>query len=138
MAPVASELVGELLTSGRQASVLRELIVDYSRGARVLCSALQKHPACFTLLSAPRGGFFAWIRLPDGLTAQALLPVAERHGVVFLPGDVCAPNDPAAAAHYIRLCFAYEEAEMIEEGVRRLAAAVEELRGRSGVPRSCN
>ncbi len=35
------------------------------------------------------GRYFVWVRLPEGMSAAELLPVAERHGVVFLPGPVC-------------------------------------------------
>ena len=57
-----------------------------------------------------------------------MLPVAERHGVVFLPGAVCAPMLPAATfERCIRLCFAYEDRDAIVEGVARLKAAVDEV-----------
>ena len=134
VAPFASEVVSELLVAdGQAAQLLTTLIADYSHCASVMCDALRR-AGCFELLAPPRGGFFVWVGLPADLTAAQLLPIAERHGVVFLPGHVCAPHDPASAicARYVRLCFAYEEAGRIEEGVGRLAAAVAELQRRGG------
>jgi len=90
------------------------------------------HAANLELLSRPWGGFFAWVRLPVGVSADALLPIAERHGVVFLPGRACAPCCPQEFDRHVRLCFAMEEPSEIEEGVRRLACAVSEVqRGQS-------
>ena len=135
VAPFVSEIVNELIKpGGGLIEHLQTLNADYKKGAAALCEALQKHPDCFELLSQPRGGFFAWVELPEGISAQALLPVAEKHGVVFLPGPVCAPHaPPEACERHIRLCFAYEEADAIAEGVERLAAAVAEMRGGAGV-----
>ena len=79
------------------------------------------------------GGFFAWVRLADGVSSTALAPIAERHGVRYLPGPVCAPTEDSRHAFdgYARLCFAYEGAARVELGVHRLAAAVAEARSQA-------
>ena len=130
VAPFASEIVAELLSSGAQADLLALLKRDYAASSRALCAALRRSDHC-TVLVEPEGGFFVWCTLPEGITAESLLPIAERHGVVFLPGTMCAPSSPAECfARCLRLCFAYEEADACEEGVRRLSAAIDEaLRG---------
>ena len=65
----------------------------------------------------PGGGFFAWVRLPEGLDSTALLPAAEKAGVSFVSG---ARFSPAGAGKYLRLAFSLlPEAELIE-GARRL------------------
>lgn len=125
VAPFAAEVVGELLTTRTIHTVLAQLNADYAASASRLCAALTAHG--FEITTQPYGGFFVWVRLPDGLTAQAVLPLAEKHGVVFLPGPVCAPHGPPdACARHMRLCFACESVELFDEGVRRLAAAVAE------------
>lgn len=141
VAPFASEVVSELLVEEEELSrgravnpsgavlgtILRELVRDYAASAAALCAAL-RDAGCIELIGQPQGGMFAWCRLPQGITGAALLPVAERHGVVFLPGAVCAPMLPAATfERCIRLCFAYEDRDAIVEGVARLKAAVDEV-----------
>ncbi|CAE8601644.1 unnamed protein product [Polarella glacialis] len=126
VAPFASEIVSELLESGGQSEVLAQLRTDYSASQRAMCTALRAHPDCFSF-EEPAGGFFIWCRLPEGVTTTGLLPIAERHGVVFLPGPMSAPGAPKERFEsHLRLCFAYEEADAICEGVERLAAAVAE------------
>lgn len=68
------------------------------------------------------------VQLPERVTASALLPVAERNGVIFLPGAVCAPTAPSGEFDgFVRICFAYNGVEDICEGVRRLAVSVREF-----------
>jgi len=140
VAPFASEIVSELLLlphegngesdaklAGGQKAVLEELRADYSLCCTALCTALRQ-AGCFEF-SEPRGGFFVWVKLPAGVRASALLPLAERsHSVLFLPGVVCAPNAPPEDyERYVRLCFALLEPPALVEGVRRLKAAVSEI-----------
>ena len=111
--------------------VLEELRRDYSATCDAMCDEL----AATKLFSfeRPSGGYFVWARLPVGVRTAALMPVAERLGVVVLPGQVCAPTSAESAAAYegyVRLCFANVEVPEIKEGVRRLAAAVCEVLAR--------
>ena len=55
----------------------------------------------------PAGGWFLWVRLPAGLTARALLPVAERHGVSFVPGPSFYPSPDPDGERYVRLAFSF-------------------------------
>ena len=128
VAPFAGEVVAEMLTSGAQAAHVEHLRADLSAGCGALCSALSA--AGSFEFETPCGGYFVWVRLPEGVGAAALLPVAERHGVTFLPGATCAPTAPADACdRYIRLCFAWCAMPDLVEGVRRLKAAVKEMQG---------
>jgi DNA-binding transcriptional MocR family regulator len=70
----------------------------------------------------PRGGFFTWVTLPNGLDAAALLPAAEARGVSYVPGRrFYATGDGGRSA--LRLAFTrYAEADLAE-GARRIAAA---------------
>ena len=59
------------------------------------------------------------------VSPDALLPVAEAHGVVFLPGTRCGYE--AQFGGHARLCFAMEERDLLVEGAKRLGAATREL-----------
>ncbi|MBO0867877.1 MAG: PLP-dependent aminotransferase family protein [Micromonosporaceae bacterium] len=84
--------------------------------------------------AVPAGGWFLWLRL-SGVDTGALLPVAERHGVGYLPGARCfLPGAAGPAQEYLRLSFSMVAPELFAEGIRRLAAAVVEAQSvRSGV-----
>jgi len=79
---------------------------------------------------APAGGVCLWVRLPAG-TADELLPVAEAHGVSFLPGGAASARE--AHLDHMRLALTPAPA-VLEEGVRRLADAWAAHRPGSAVP----
>ncbi len=72
---------------------------------------------------SPAGGWFLWLPLPTGSTASALLPVAERHGVSFVPGTEFYP-DGGDGDRYIRLCFSFLAPPELAEAAGRLTAAM--------------
>ncbi|MCC6192324.1 MAG: PLP-dependent aminotransferase family protein [Anaerolineales bacterium] len=76
----------------------------------------------------PAGGLFLWLRLPEGLSAQALLAVAVKANVAFVPGDAFFA-EPGAGARYCRLNFSNAAPDQIQEGVRRLGQAVGQMQG---------
>jgi aminotransferase len=65
---------------------------------------------------APEGTFYAWWRLPEGLTPERLL---AEHRVAVAPGE----GFGARGAGYARLSLALDDADL-EEGIERLAAAI--------------
>ena len=64
------------------------------------------------------------VKLPDGVSADALLPVAEAHGVVFLPARAAATRRSLAAT---RGCASRWRSAILVEGAKRLGAATREL-----------
>jgi 2-aminoadipate transaminase len=67
----------------------------------------------------PRGGFFVWAHLPDGLSDTELLARALEHQVVFVTGSAFQVD--GTGHDTIRLSFSEPAPERIEEGIRRLA-----------------
>jgi DNA-binding transcriptional MocR family regulator len=70
----------------------------------------------------PDGGMFLWVRLPDGHDATALLEVALRHDVAFVPGGPFYAGAPDPRT--LRLSFTTHSPDEIAEGLRRLKAAL--------------
>jgi DNA-binding transcriptional MocR family regulator len=69
--------------------------------------------------SVPTGGFFVWLRLPDGLDSRELLAKALRARVAYVPGQAFYAD--GTGAQELRLSFCFPTPERIREGVRRLA-----------------
>jgi DNA-binding transcriptional MocR family regulator len=67
----------------------------------------------------PRGGLCLWVRLPYG-NANDFAQVALRHRVSVVAGPVASAD--GSFGEYLRLPFGHEP-RVLEEGVRRLAAA---------------
>lgn len=72
--------------------------------------------------TAPEGGFFLWLRLPPGASANDLLQVAARHDVAFLPGSLFYPSGQEDCAT-LRLGYSALPEATLQEGARRLGIA---------------
>lgn len=72
--------------------------------------------------NVPRGGFFVWVRLPEGLDSRAMLPRAVTARVAYVPGTAFYYD--GSGSDHMRLSFCFPTPERIREGVRRLAGVV--------------
>jgi DNA-binding transcriptional MocR family regulator len=82
-----------------------------------MVAALERHLPEATW-EVPKGGYFVWVELPEGVATADLRP----EGVTFVPGSdfFCGPGGESA----LRLAFSFESPAAIEEAIRRLASAV--------------
>jgi len=71
----------------------------------------------------PAGGFFVWLRLPDGINAKAMLPRAISSRVAYVPGTGFYAD--GSGGQFARLCYSLPAPDRIYEGVRRLASVIE-------------
>ncbi|HMC03673.1 MAG TPA: PLP-dependent aminotransferase family protein, partial [Cellulomonadaceae bacterium] len=72
--------------------------------------------------TVPDGGFYTWVKLPDGLDAKDMLPRAVTARVAYVPGTAFYAD--GQGRDHMRLSFCYPTPERIREGVRRLAGVV--------------
>ena len=70
----------------------------------------------------PDGGFFVWLRLPEGIDAKAMLPRAVSARVAYVPGTGFFAD--GSGAGYARLSYSLPDPAQITEGVRRLADVI--------------
>jgi 2-aminoadipate transaminase len=75
----------------------------------------------------PGGGFFIWVRLPDGLDSGALLPAAEAAGVAYAPGARFTAE--SHGRNCLRLAFTLLPPEQFEAGARRLGSVIRMAQG---------
>ncbi len=74
--------------------------------------------------TVPKGGFYVWATLPEGLDAKEMLPRAVAARVAFVPGSAFFAD--GSGHQHMRLSYCYPTPERIREGIRRLASVVEE------------
>ncbi len=95
-----------------------------------LMEALTEHFGTAAEFDDPQGGIFLWVKLPDGVDALQLYPLALAAGAAINPGPEWSVNK-AHAKSRLRLCFANLSHEEINQGVAKLA---EVCRREFGVP----
>lgn len=114
------------VTVGRYQAHLRRSRQVYRKRRDAMLLALNRHLPAGVRLDPPQGGLFIWLRLPDDLSSEELLPLACDEGVAFAPGDGFFPNGSYGQS-CMRLNFAAQPPEVIEEGIRRLGRAIRRL-----------
>lgn len=93
----------------------------YHERGRAMQEALEEYmPMCSW--NSPEGGFYTWVKLPEGLDAQAMLPRAVTNLVAYVSGTAFYAD--GQGRDHMRLSFCYPTPERIREGVQRLARVV--------------
>ena len=80
----------------------------------------------------PGGGLYVWMSLPKSIETGFQSPLfheaVHTHQVMYVPGELFyAKDDPHRKTNEMRLSFGVQDAAGIDEGMKRLAAAVEGL-----------
>jgi DNA-binding transcriptional MocR family regulator len=124
---VAQGTVYEFVRGPRFAGALERVKTALAERVGVLDAALREHLPQATF-RRPEGGYFLWVSLPEGEGHDVARITAEAagRGVAIVPGtDFLLEGGHNA----FRLAYSGVQADVIDEGVRRLAAAIEAARG---------
>jgi GntR family transcriptional regulator/MocR family aminotransferase len=114
------------VTIGRYQAHLRHSCQLYRKRRDAMLSAIHRHLPAGVSVAPPQGGLFIWLRLPDQMATERLLPIACEDGVAFAPGGSFFPHGNAGQ-DYLRLNFAIQPPEVIEAGIERLGKAITRL-----------
>lgn len=118
----AAMMVASLCGAGDFDTHVARLRSAYRERRDALAAALARHLPDGCAFNMPGGGYFIWVTLPDGMDAGAVLRAAEAHKVTFIPGSrVCADGRGHGC---LRLAFSLMKPDQLEEGARRLGAAI--------------
>ena len=125
--PFTQRLLVEYCRAGRLEPEIRARVRTYRAHRDVMAQAVREHmpQASFVL---PQGGYYLWLRLPEGVDSDALATLAEAQGVQVLPASHFHASP--GPLHYVRLAYSYASPSEIVEGVRRLSIALKTLESR--------
>jgi len=120
---LTQRLVYRFVSGGQLPAQVARLRAAYREKRDAFLRALDRHLSGKATWTRTAGGMFVLLRLPAGRPATALLPAALDHGVAFVPG---APFFAAGGGEEtMRLNFVSPPLEQIDEGVARLAKAID-------------
>ena len=115
--PFTSAIVRGVLESGDLERHINKLIEVYRARLAIMDSSLQKNLPQLTY-SIPHGGYFFWVRLPEGIEASELRSKVKAFKVDIRQGTLFSSQN--GLKNYMRLCFVFHEEKEIEEGILRL------------------
>lgn len=111
------------ITVGRYEAHLRRTCKLYRHRRDVMLRALTPNIPVQTNWITPSGGMYVWVELPEGFSTTELLPIALQEKVAFTPGRPYFSSQ--SRDNFLRLNFAMNPPEKIEEGLRRLGKAIQ-------------
>ena len=126
--------MSNLLESGDlQRHIFKTLQPTYARRYRSMVSAIEEHllPLGVTLPQPDRdivGGYFIWLSLPAPMQSEEVAIRAQQEAnLVIAPGPMFAVYGDERAVDLegkVRVCFSWEQEEMLAEGIQRLAQVI--------------
>ena len=115
-------LVVEVMKGGfldRHVPTIRAL---YKSQLGAMLAAMAREMPAGVEWNTPAGGMFLWVRLPEGMNAIELLPMAVERNVAFVPGWAFYADK--ADARTLRLSFVTSSVAQINIGIAALAEAI--------------
>lgn len=115
--PFTSTIIREVIEAGNLEGNVNRLIEVYRPRVALMDSLLREHLPEVTY-TVPRGGYFFWVRLPDGIDAADLRKKIQAAKVDIRQGALFSSRE--GLKNYMRLCFIFHEENEIVEGIFRL------------------
>ena len=121
----ASALIKEVIDLGHLDSNVSNLKKEYLSRAVQMDKSLSEYLGGVVSYSFPKGGYYFWLKFPEGFDSDVFLNSAEASGVSYRPGN--AFSESGKFSQYLRLTYTLFEATEIAEGVRRLSMAYRDI-----------
>ena len=119
-------VVERFIRQGGYQEHLEGLRTEYRRRKEAMDASIARHLGDRVVTTDPQGGFFLWVTLQGEdarISTSRLFEIALAEGVAFIPGPALSPSGRFQDA--FRLCFASSTPERTEEGLQRLARALD-------------
>ncbi len=100
------------------------IVAAYGRQCDAMLSAIERYFPANVKVTEPEGGMFLWAQLPADMSAMKLFDAAIKRGVVFVPGDPFYVDQ--REVHSLRLSFTTQDEATIQQGIKKLALAIED------------
>jgi DNA-binding transcriptional MocR family regulator len=127
-AALPQQLAARFLADGRHERLLARVLPVYRKRCASLVAAIERHLGDAASWTVPHGGHHIWLTLHEHVDERALYAEAVRNGMTFLPGGALQAEKSSRTS--MRLSFSQVDPALHDEGIRRLAVALREVRRR--------
>ena len=118
-------IANKFLKEGIVDKYIKSVRIEYKKRAKAMIKALNQHLPKEVTFTAPRGGFYIWLQLPENIDSTEILENAIEKGVVFVSGKTFDPH--GEKNNFIRLSFCNTSVDKIDKGIPLVARAIEEV-----------
>jgi DNA-binding transcriptional MocR family regulator len=130
-------MIAQLLQGGSlEEHISSVLIPSYARRWRKMMDAIETHLVPLGVSVSKEslegkdvfGGYFIWFELPDGMSAERIaMQAKEKENLIVAHGDmfeVYGDEESGRFQRWLRVCFAWEDEEILVEGIDRLGRVI--------------
>ncbi|HBR99002.1 MAG TPA: PLP-dependent aminotransferase family protein [Gammaproteobacteria bacterium] len=117
--------VAEILARGAYDRHLRLARDAYRQRRDRLIDLISQHFPAGTRMTAPQGGFVAWVQLPGDLSAKRIYQRAKQKHILIAPGEIFSSN-PERYASAIRLTYSARWTSRREEAIQTLGEIIKD------------
>jgi 2-aminoadipate transaminase len=126
--PSLSQVIADkFIREGYIHTYITEVREEYKKRGLAMIETLESCLPEYVSFEKPRGGFYTWLKLPEGCDATDVLRKAIEKGVVFVTGKTFDPD--GACNDHMRVSFCNTDIETIHRGIPLIAEAIRELYG---------
>jgi 2-aminoadipate transaminase len=120
---VTQRVSARFIEQGHMCRQIQNIIDLYRPRRDAMMKALKTHMPDSVRWTNPEGGMFIWVTFDEAVNTDDLFEHAVKNKVAFIPGSKFYPKENIKK-NELRLNFSYANAEMIEEGISRLAKLI--------------
>ncbi|HEY2605125.1 MAG TPA: hypothetical protein VGJ10_03785 [Paraburkholderia sp.] len=110
--------IADYLEHGDYDRLLRKLRRDLALLQAQTIDAVSRYFPKGTSVVRPPGGFFLWVKLPDGVDAMRLFEIAEANDLAIAPGAIFSRS--SEYRHHVRLNYGRPWTPDVERELRTL------------------
>lgn len=118
-------IINEFLRGGHMRPHLDYLRKIYKKKRDLMLNELNNGSMDGITITAPNGGYFIWLRLPDNIRMNEFVKRLADKGLVVMQGDIFYPGY-SIDGNYIRLNFSYPSEKDIKEGISILKSCIKQ------------
>jgi len=125
--PLLLHAIARLAEQGVLAAHLAGMRALYRRKMERIAEVLERHAGRHLRFERPEGGFYLWVELAEGLTAERVWRASHREGVAVNPGYGFFAERRDPTGEHLRIAFSWTPLERLEEAAQRLVRACERV-----------
>lgn len=114
-------ICAEFFNQGYYTKHLKNIRSIYKRRRDAMAKGIDRYFPDGTRRTDPVGGFYIWVKLPDGLDGKKLLPVVNKEiKITYACGSAFFVEENDKGSEFIRFSFAGQNEKVIENSMKEL------------------
>lgn len=118
-------LAHRFLASGQLDSYVASVRDIYHQRCNYMMESIKRYFPAEASFVEPKGGFYIWIKLPEGVDEMELLKKVIAEGAVFVVGSTFDPQ--GASNGYIRVSYCNTAEDKIDKGIKIIGDVLKKM-----------